>query len=673
MRYSESLDAVFCAPCVLFGPKRDDTKDKTFTLTSKVDDWSNIGRSVERHLKKGAKHHDYVMSAEEFVRIQTRKSSDIWESMSKSYNEQVQRNRKILHCILEVIILCGKQNIALRGHEEKDSNFVALLHDKAKYNDILADHLAHCDHRAKYTSPQIQNELIQISSEQIQNELVDNCNRAVYFGFIADEATDSSTKEQISLCVRYYDQQSQTVREDFLGFAEAEKTTGESLANKFLAELESIGIIVGHMRAQGYDGAANMSGIHRGVQARIKETVPEASYVHCKAHNLNLAIVHACKEPLIRNLMDTVQAIAFAFDYSAKRLLNFKENLETTDDNVKEGMGKRQKLKTLCETRWASRSDSLFTFLTAFPVVVSSLDDLQQDGDAKARSYYSSITKFDFIIGLVVAQTVLQPLVRLSAVLQGKDFDLIQAVGEAKVVVAVLQDMRDNDAEWDSIYDRAVALGNSVEVDPAIPRGAARQQHRVNVPAANPSQYWKRALFLPFVDHLLQELRDRLIKNEDRFLAQHIVPSLIDGLTDDAINKLHDTYSSDMADITLEEFNLEVRKWKARWNGVEVADRPSTLSDTLNVTSSDLYPSLYKCMLILVCMPVTTATAERSFSVMRRVKTYLRSTMTTERLSALCMLHAYKDFSVDIEKVIDSFATRKDRRLAFLFRVKEND
>ena len=47
------------------------------------------------------------------------------------------------------------------------------------------------------------------------------------------------------------------------------------------------------MRAQGYDGAANMSGIHKGVQARVRERIPTAQYVHCKAHTLGLAIVHS--------------------------------------------------------------------------------------------------------------------------------------------------------------------------------------------------------------------------------------------------------------------------------------------------------------------------------------------------------------------------------------------
>lgn len=48
-----------------------------------------------------------------------------------------------------------------------------------------------------------------------------------------------------------------------------------------------------------YDGAANMSGKYRGVQARIREEEPQSTYVQCKAHNLNLEIVHACKQPLV--------------------------------------------------------------------------------------------------------------------------------------------------------------------------------------------------------------------------------------------------------------------------------------------------------------------------------------------------------------------------------------
>ena len=84
---------------------------------------------------------------------------------------------------------------------------------------------------------------------------------------------------------------------------------------------------------------------------------------------------------------------------------------------VLDKMSRRQKLKTLCETRWASRSYSLFKFLSAFSVVFSSFEELEHGCDAKAMSYLCPITKFDFIVCLVGVQSILQPLVPLSATL----------------------------------------------------------------------------------------------------------------------------------------------------------------------------------------------------------------------------------------------------------------
>ena len=93
------------------------------------------------------------------------------------------------------------------------------------------------------------------------------------------------------------------------------------------------------MRGRGYDVAANMSGVHRGVQAIIKQRIPQAEYVH-----LNLAIGHACarEEPLVRNALITLQQIAFSFVYSTKRLLTFQECLGDNDAVRKEMQRKNE-------------------------------------------------------------------------------------------------------------------------------------------------------------------------------------------------------------------------------------------------------------------------------------------------------------------------------------------
>ena len=101
--------------------------------------------------------------------------------------------------------------------------------------------------------------------------------------------------------------------------------------------------------------------------------------------------------------------------------------------------------------------------------------------------------------------------------------------------------------------------------------------------------------------------------------------------------------------------------------------KPVSIEETLQNVNHDLYPNIALCLRILLCMPVTTSSAERAFSTMGRVKTYLRSTMTTDRLSGLGLMTIYrkKASKLDLDEVIDVFARKKDRKLELPFRVAE--
>ena len=149
------------------------------------------------------------------------------------------------------------------------------------------------------------------------------------------------------------------------------------MSTAFLSNLRAAGVDVNKMRGQGYDGASNMSGKYRGVQARIRQELPRTVYTHCKAHCLNLAIIHASEEPLARNMMTTVQEVAFSFNYSAKRLLRYQETL-TNDAESRAAMEHRTKLQSLCETRWAARADALNTFKCSYTTVVETLRSMYE-------------------------------------------------------------------------------------------------------------------------------------------------------------------------------------------------------------------------------------------------------------------------------------------------------
>ena len=95
-------------------------------------------------------------------------------------------------------------------------------------------------------------------------------------------------------------------------------TTGEAIATKFIYTQEEFGIVLAKMLSQGYDDAANMAGMHHGVQA--DQTADPWSHLH------------ANKESLVRSIMDTLQQIAVCFNYSAKRLRVLQAELELDED-----------------------------------------------------------------------------------------------------------------------------------------------------------------------------------------------------------------------------------------------------------------------------------------------------------------------------------------------------
>ena len=65
---------------------------------------------------------------------------------------------------------------------------------------------------------------------------------------------------------------------------------------------------------------------------------------------------------------------------------------------------------------------------------------------------------------------------------------------------------------------------------------------------------------------------------------------------------------------------------------------------------------------ILWTIPVNVCECERSFSFLRRLKTYLRNTMNQERLSALALIHIEKNIFIDIDEVIRRFAMKNETR-----------
>jgi hypothetical protein len=95
---------------------------------------------------------------------------------------------------------------------------------------------------------------------------------------------------------------------------------------------------------------------------------------------------------------------------------------------------------------------------------------------------------------------------------------------------------------------------------------------------------------------------------------------------------------------------------------------PTTHCTTLDSVNPVLYPSIDAILIklyVLLTMPVASDTAERSFSVLRCLKSYVRSTMKNDRLSSLGLVHIHRDVEVDLYKAMEMFVSAKTRRVDF--------
>ena len=101
----------------------------------------------------------------------------------------------------------------------------------------------------------------------------------------------------------------------------------------------------------------------------------------------------------------------------------------------------------------------------------------------------------------------------------------------------------------------------------------------------------------------------------------------------------------------IENFDAESKTWYEMWSNKSLDPQVKSRDGMLDLLKdAEYFPAISNAILIALTLPVTTCTVERSFSTLRRVKTWLRSTMADTRLSGLCMMSVHREKINDREK-----------------------
>ena len=276
LHYSRQVDGAFCRACVFFTAESvggHQFVTKPFKIWNKMSEKCNAHGKLEYHLTSQAKMTEFLARYED-------PSQAINSRLSSEAQKRMENNEKVIESLFKVVLLCGKQGLAFRGHRddhvnwaelEEDSslnqgNFIELVHFWAETDHVLSSRLQNSPANARYMSKTIQNDLIEVIGKCIRKDIIEEVKRSKYYTVIADEVTDASNKEQLSIVLHYV--QVDVVKKVFVGLIYVERITGESLANAILKWLETA---ASDMRGQCYDGASNMSGARSGCRSIVQQ------------------------------------------------------------------------------------------------------------------------------------------------------------------------------------------------------------------------------------------------------------------------------------------------------------------------------------------------------------------------------------------------------------------
>ena len=126
----------------------------------------------------------------------------------------------VLQRLVVITLTLASCNLAFRGHREDvnslgSGNFQSIVSLLARYDPILKDLMDKPEGSVRYSSPEIQNELISFLASKLPQHLLSEIRAAPFFAVIGDTTTDVSKIDQYSHCIRYvhFDNHAKTIDE----------------------------------------------------------------------------------------------------------------------------------------------------------------------------------------------------------------------------------------------------------------------------------------------------------------------------------------------------------------------------------------------------------------------------------------------------------------------------
>ena len=190
--------------------------------------------------------------------LSTEYSGNVVQQTLAASEEQKKTNQELIKKLVRSLYFLVKHHIP------HTTNFKGLITLQIENGDIrLKGHSENCPHNATCESYATVVDLLACISTILGKNLLTSFKSSPYFSLMADQATDISSKEELSVCARWLENNKPV--EHFLGILHAKEVTAKGIASNIYNFLESKCIDLQRMRGLGFEGASTMSGHGTGV------------------------------------------------------------------------------------------------------------------------------------------------------------------------------------------------------------------------------------------------------------------------------------------------------------------------------------------------------------------------------------------------------------------------
>ena len=410
-----------------------------------------------------------------------------------------------------------------------------------------------------------------------------------------------------------------------------------------------------------------MKGHKSGVQARLLDMNPRALFSPCACHSYNLLLGDLAKTcPDAMTFFGIIQRIYVMFSASTQRWSIFTSHVKDLS------------VKPLSETRWECRVDSVKAVRYQMPQIYDALVEVSEaTNDPKACSEAISLSNemrdFKFIVSVVFWYTILFQVNLVSKQLQGEAVDLPIAASTMERTSEWLRKYRQDG--FQSALTDAKEIAEELDTEPVFKEVRVRRRKRQfayegqDEPVQSAQTNFQVNCFNVILDKAASSMESRfqqLKKHHDLFgfmySFQKLTKSDLKRHTAELEKALTANGSSDIDGEMLAE---EMDALKTFLPPDAISEPLKALGFLTDMKSSVDFPNFWTALRILLTIPVTVASGERSFSKLKLIKTYLRSTMSQERLNGLAILSIENEVAgqLDFSELINDFASVKSRKI----------